>query len=104
MKTPEKIAIFEIVEREVTKAFNLEPTAIFENNRIEIKVFARQTCYYLIRQKYNKKDGFSSREIGERYGKDHATVLHGIKKIKEAINIYPAYRDLITEIQAKINN
>jgi len=52
-------------------------------NRARGLVLCRHTYYYIAR----KNMGLKLAEIGEVFGADHTTVIHGINKVKDMISI-----------------
>ena len=52
-------------------------------NRARGLVLCRHAYYFLAREKMNLKLA----QIGEVFGSDHTTVIHGIKKVKDMISI-----------------
>ena len=52
-------------------------------NRARGLVLCRHAYYFLAREKM----GLKLVEIGEVFGSDHTTVIHGIKKVKDMISI-----------------
>ncbi len=68
----------ERVETLVTEALDLAAPALLSSQRNARLVFARQVSMYLMR----KHIGLSLAAIGERYGRDHTTVLHAVRAIE----------------------
>ena len=52
-------------------------------NRARGLVLCRHAYYFLAREKM----GLKLAQIGEVFGSDHTTVIHGIKKVKDMISI-----------------
>lgn len=83
----------------VCKHFNLETTAIHTKSRKREVVQARQVAMYLAKGFTD----FSTAKIGTLIGnKDHATVLHACKTIKEQKEVDKSFRAEIDEIQATL--
>lgn len=83
----------------VCKHFGLEANAIHTKSRKREVVQARQIAMYLAK---NYTD-FSTAKIGTLIGnKDHATVLHACKTIKELKEVDKSFRTEIEEIQTKL--
>lgn len=59
---------------------------------------ARQICMYLSR----KLTDFSHTEIGNFYEKDHSTVIHSEKQIKEKIKMDPSLEQIINNFKAQL--
>ncbi|MCD8184027.1 MAG: chromosomal replication initiator protein DnaA [Bacteroides sp.] len=83
----------------VCKHFGLENSAIHTKSRKREVVQARQVAMYLAK---NNTD-FSTAKIGTLIGnKDHATVLHACKTVKELREVDKAFRAEIDEIQSTL--
>jgi len=61
----------------------LPEDAIRSQNRARGLVLCRHAYYFLARQKM----GLKLAEIGEVFGADHTTVIHGVQKIKDMLSI-----------------
>ena len=61
-------------------------------------VFARQVAMYLMR----KLMGLSLAAIGERYGRDHTTVLHAVRVIETRRGCDPEVRRLVSALEEKL--
>jgi hypothetical protein len=61
----------------------LPEDAIRSQNRARGLVLCRHAYYYIAR----KNMGLKLAEIGHFFGSDHTTVIHGINKVKDMINI-----------------
>jgi len=61
----------------------LPEDAIRSQNRARGLVLCRHAYYYIAREKM----GLKLAEIGEVFGSDHTTVIHGIQKVKDMISI-----------------
>jgi len=61
----------------------LPEDAIRSQNRARGLVLCRHAYYFLAREKM----GLKLVEIGEVFGTDHTTVIHGIRKVKDMISI-----------------
>ena len=91
----------ESIQETVCKYFNLEQSAIQTNSRKREIVQARQITMYLAK-KYT--DSSFSR-IGKIVGKrDHATVLHACKTVKDQIEINKSFRSSVEEIEELLKN
>ncbi len=91
----------QMIQDIVCKYFNLEPAMIQTNSRKREVVQARQITMYLSK-KYTD-NSFSS--IGKIVGKrDHATVLHACKTIKDQIETNKSFRASVEEIEALLKN
>lgn len=61
----------------------LSEDAIRSQNRARGYVLCRHAYYFLAREKM----GLKLVEIGEVFGADHTTVIHGVQKIKDMVSI-----------------
>jgi len=90
------ITIEDIVEK-VCKHFELEPAAIHTKSRKREVVQVRQIAMYLAK----KHTDSSSSKIGQLIGnKDHATVLHACKIVKDQFEVDKSFRAEVEEIEA----
>lgn len=67
------------IVREVCEAHDITRNEIFEKNRSKKMVMARGIIYDRIR----KELGWSYPKIGKLFGKDHTTILHGVRLARE---------------------
>lgn len=89
----------ELIEDEVCKYFDLEPSLIHSKSKKQEISQARQIAMYLSR-KYTDK---SYSNIGEMIGKrDHATVLHACKTVGNWIETDKKFKTRIQEIEQLI--
>jgi len=70
------------IVKKVAKFFNLKTEDILGTSRRSEIVRPRQIAIYLMR----KESNFSYPTIGDFLKKDHSTIMHSYKKIKEAVN------------------
>jgi chromosomal replication initiator protein len=60
------------------KYFKIEPIEMYSKRKTGNVVYARQIAFYICKNKTTH----SYPEIGRRFGgRDHTTILHGVKKI-----------------------
>jgi chromosomal replication initiator protein len=95
--TRERVPV-ERVESLVTEALDVERRALLSAQRNTRLVFARQVSMYLMR----KRIGLSLASIGERYGRDHTTVLHAVRAIEARRACDPEVRRLVTTLEEKL--
>lgn len=55
------------------------------NSRVRRIAWTRQSVYYAARM-----EGISLTEIGDFFGRDHTSVLHGIRAVKKRMQTAPA--------------
>lgn len=77
--TKSEDADMEAIIDAVSRYFNISKADLFSKKRLKEIVEARQICMYLACE-YSRKYPLSY--IGERFGKDHSTVIHAREKIK----------------------
>lgn len=95
-----KITI-QMIQDVVCKYFNLELAQIQTTSRKREIVQARQITMYLSKKYTN----YSLSHIGKVVGKkDHATVLHACKTIKDQIEINKSFRSSVEEIEGMLKN
>lgn len=83
LKESHKTITVDLIQKQVAGFFNLNQQDIKGSKRDKQIVFARQVAMYLSRELTN----FSLPEIGGFFGgKDHTTVLHSYKKIKQQLS------------------
>ena len=91
----------QMIQEIVCKYFNLEQSVIQTNSRKREIVQARQITMYLAK-KYTDS---SFSHIGKIVGKkDHATVLHACKTIKDQIETSKSFRSSVEEIEVLLKN
>ncbi len=91
----------QMIQEIVCKYFNLEQSIIQTSSRKREIVQARQITMYLSK----KYTDCSFAHIGKIVGKkDHATVLHACKTIKDQIEINKSFRSSIEEIENRLKN
>lgn len=78
---------YELVKR-VCELKNITIEQIYSNNRRREFVEARQIVFYVLREFCN----YSFTAIGEKFGRTHATVLHGVNLVKDIISIDNDFR------------
>ncbi|MDH6304527.1 chromosomal replication initiator protein [Parabacteroides sp. PF5-5] len=91
----------QLIQEIVCKYFNLEQSVIQTQSRKREIVQARQITMYLSK----KYTDYSFSHIGKIVGKkDHATVLHACKTIKDQIEISKSFRSAVEEIEVQLKN
>lgn len=84
----------------VANYFDLSPEDLIGKQRSKKVVLARQIAMYLMRQQGNCSFAEIGKELGNR---NHATILHGYKKITNEINVDPHLHDQVLEIGEKLH-
>ena len=83
---------FDMVVDATAEYFGLSPDVIFSKSRIRDISDARMVAMYL----GSKLTGLSAKAISRRLGRQHSTILHGIKTVKERM---PFTRDLAKAVE-----
>lgn len=94
--TPEMA--FRLVLIEVADIYNLTSAQIKLKTRQHKICEARQVCMYLLRKK-----GLHYKTIGALFGMDHTTAIHSMKKVEDAADAYPTFKDMVTGLLHKLN-
>ena len=93
------LTVNDIIEK-VCRHYQLDVSAIHTKTRKREVVQVRQIAMYLAK----KHTDASSGKIGQLIGnKDHATVLHACKIIKDQIEVDKAFRQELEEIEATLH-
>ncbi|MFA6357451.1 MAG: chromosomal replication initiator protein DnaA [Candidatus Omnitrophota bacterium] len=95
LKEPVKLITVDFIQRCVVEEFGLSLQDLKTKRRNKQIVLPRQIAMYLSRELTD----LSLPEIGELFGgKDHTTVLHSYKKLKEEINHNPELKNRIEKL------
>ena len=86
-----------VVEK-VAKYYSLLPTDLLGKSRTKDIKNARQVAMFLM----NDELGMSTVKIGAEFKKDHTTVMHGIKMVKQNLKLDFNLREQISELRDKI--
>lgn len=98
-RSESKAVTIDHIIQTVCSHFGLEPATIHTKSRKREVVQARQIAMYLAK---NNTD-FSTSKIGTLIGnKDHATVLHACKTVRELREVDKAFKSELDEIQAEL--
>jgi len=84
----------ERIVEEVARIFDVNAEDIYTNRRAQPISRARQAAMYCIRE----ITSMSYEAIGEKFGKDHTTVMYAVQKVKEYMQSKPDYRAKIEDI------
>ena len=99
-KDKNKITI-ESIKKNVVDFYGLKPSDLQDKKRSKEIVFPRQVAMFLVRELTEH----SFPVIGDNFGyKDHTTVIHACKKIKEEIKNNKVMKYNIEQIRKKIEN
>ena len=95
LKEPTKLITIDFIQRCVVEEFGISLQDLKTKRRNKQVVFPRQVAMYLSRELTE----LSFPEIGELFGgKDHTTVLHSYKKIKENISNNPELKERVAKV------
>lgn len=99
VKQPERKSInFDMIVETTAEHFNLLPDAIYTRSRLRDIADARQVIMYLA----HKLTNLSSPAIGNKLGRAHATVLHGIGAIKDRLSYNMEFATEISAIESDL--
>ena len=91
----------DLIIGEVCRFYSIEENILRSTQKTRNTAEARQVAMYLIRKMTN----LSLPDIAKEFGKNHTTVLYGIKRIEEELgNTTSGLQDNIREITANINS
>ncbi|MBI3769118.1 MAG: chromosomal replication initiator protein DnaA [Deltaproteobacteria bacterium] len=91
-------ATAERIERLVGAELGVEARALRSPRREARLVFARQVAMFFLRNVL----GLSLAAIGERYGRDHTTVLHAVRVVNKRRDRDPEVRRLVSALEEKL--
>lgn len=94
------ITIESIIEK-VCEYYKIDKTAIHLKTRKRAIVQARQVAMYLAKLHTDNSLGKIGKSIGNR---DHATVLHACKIVKEQVEVDKAFKAELSEIETSIRH
>jgi chromosomal replication initiator protein len=101
IKTKKKEITIDLIIKEVASFFDLKPAEIRSSRRIKSIMLPRQVAIFLSR----KLTDYSLAGIGEKFGgKDHATVLHSIKKVEEEMKIKKEFKTTVEKIETRVKS
>ena len=95
-----KVLSIETIQKEVSNYFGIKIYDIKSSKKQKNIAFPRQISMYLVRR-YN---GASYPEIGEKFGKDHSTVIHAVKKIENLIKDDLSIKNTINSLSRSIES
>jgi len=95
LKEPKKLITVDFIQRCVAEEFGVSLQELKTKRRNKQVVFPRQIAMYLSRELTD----LSLPEVGELFGgKDHTTVLHSYKKIKEDLYKNPELKERVEKV------
>lgn len=91
----------QVVISNICEVGEITPTLLKSKTRKRNIVNLRQMCFYILR----KKKGMVFETIGREFGKDHATVLHGVRNIESLLEIKDfEITELFNRVKTKLSN
>ena len=91
----------DIIIKEVSTHFSVKISDLKAKRRIKSIIVPRQIAIYLCRKLTNA----SLVSIGEKFGgKDHATIIHSIRKIEDEMKVKKELRELVEKLEDKIKS
>ncbi len=101
IKEKKREVTIDAIIKEVASHFSIKVNDIKSDRRIKSIIIPRQVAIYLARRLTD--DSLVS--IGAKFGgKDHATVIHSIKKIEEEIATRKEFKDTVENLEKKIKS
>ncbi len=91
------ISVKQLIDR-VAKYYNLTAKDLLGTSRVKNIKTARQISMYLMKEEL----GMSTVEIGRELSKDHTTIMHGIKVVKNNLKTDFNLREQITDLRQKM--
>jgi len=101
IKDKKKEITIDMIIKEVAAHFSVKASDMKSAKRVKSIMTPRQIAIYLGRKLTNS----SLVSIGEKFGgKDHATVIHSIKKIEGEMGVKKELRDIVEKIESRIKS
>jgi chromosomal replication initiator protein len=91
----------DMITKEVASYFSIKVSDVKSAKRIKSIMLPRQIAIFLSR----KLTGNSLVSIGEKFGgKDHATIIHSIKRIEEEIKAKKDLKETVEKIEMRVKS
>jgi chromosomal replication initiator protein len=90
----------ELIQKRVSEFFHIRLADLKSKKRTQHIAFCRQVAMYLCR----KLTGSSFPIIGDRFGRDHSTVIHAYNLIARRVSSDSAFRHSIEKIERDLKN
>ena len=90
---PEPVTVEKIIE-EVARSYNVSESDIISNRKTAKLALARQVAMYIARQTTE----LSYKAIGEKFGRDHTTVLYNCNRVESFLADKPNEKELVDDI------
>lgn len=82
----------------IANELEVDINEVYSKSRKRETVMVRQVFWYIMR----KHTGITTTQLGAILRKDHATVLNGIKSVKDHLDTEVNYRNHVEKIEARI--
>jgi chromosomal replication initiator protein len=101
IKEKKKEITVDMIIKEVSNYYSIKISDIKSEKRMRSVMIPRQVAIYLSR----KLTDHSLVSIGEKFGgKDHATIIHSIKKIEDEIKVKKEFKNTVEKLEAKVKS
>ena len=87
----------QVVEK-TAKFYDLDIKTLYGTSRVKNINVARQVAMYMLSEELS----LSTVRIGDEFSKDHSTIMHGVKKIKEMMKLDFTLREQVSLIRGKL--
>jgi len=99
-KKSDLLAYWHTCEKVVCEHINVDIIDLKQKLRMRNIVEARQIIWHLVHTEF--KDRVTLKKLGERYGKDHATALHGIRCVNDYLQTDRVFKATYHQIKIKL--
>lgn len=89
------LADLDAIHETVCKHFKVRLEDIYSNSRQSDFALARHVIFYFAKRLLNE----TYTCIGKRYHRDHAAVMHGVRRIEEKLRIEPRFLSQVLEME-----
>jgi chromosomal replication initiator protein len=101
IKEKKKDITVDTILKEVSSYFSVKISDIKSEKRVRSIMVPRQIAIYLSR----KLTDASLVGIGEKFGgKDHATIIHSVKRVEEEMKIKKDFKEIVEKIELKVKS
>lgn len=101
IKEKKKEITIDVILKEVSNYYSVKVADIRSEKRVRSVMLPRQVAIYLSR----RLTDHSLVGIGEKFGgKDHATVIHSVKKVENEMKIKKDFKEIVERLELKIKS
>jgi chromosomal replication initiation ATPase DnaA len=86
------------IQQVLCKHYKIKPTELMSKRRTSTLAEIRQLGYYFA----HEMTSLSLPAIGRRFGKDHSTIHHAIRKIERLMSSNPTFEQRVRELENRI--